>query len=92
MTLIFMEIQICPYQMERTSMMKVKNQIFNFEIFNCFWYMHAYNISLVYADVGLEKPSKMSPIAKHVLHLIDVDSPYQEGSDNKEEIARNLEG
>jgi len=34
----------------------------------------------------------MSQIARHVTRSIDAVAPYQEGSDNKEEIARNLEG
>lgn len=54
--------------------------------------MHVYNISLVYADVGPERPVGMSPISRHVPRPIDVVAPYQEGSDNEEEITRNLEG
>jgi len=60
--------------------------------FNCFYYMHAYNISLVYADVGPEWLAGMSPIARRCPHPIDAIAPYQEGSDNEEEIVRNLEG
>lgn len=54
--------------------------------------MNGYNISLVYADVGLKRPAEMSPIARSVPHPIDVVAPYQDGSDNKEEIMRNLKG
>ena len=54
--------------------------------------MRDYNISLVYADVGPEWSTGMSPIARHIPCPIDVVAPYQEGSDNEEEIARNLEG
>jgi len=54
--------------------------------------MHAYNISLFRADVGLERPARMSPISVHVPCPIDFVAPYQEGSDNEEEIMRNLEG
>lgn len=52
--------------------------------------MHAYKISLVYADVRPERPIRMSPIARCVACPIDAVIPYQEGSDNEEEIARNL--
>ena len=72
--------------------MKVKKQLFNFEIFNCFWYICSYNISLVNADVRPERLVGMSPIARHIPHPIDVVASYQEVSDNEEEIARNLEG
>ena len=73
--------------------MKVKNRNFLIlRFFNCFWYMHAYNISLVYADVGPERLAGMSPIARRIPCPIDVVTPYQEGSDNEEDIARNLEG
>ena len=44
------------------------------------------------ADVGPEHPAEMSPIARHVTYQFDVIAPYQEGSDNKEDITRNLEG
>jgi len=54
--------------------------------------MHAYNISLVYADVGPERLVRMSPIAKHYPHPIDAVTPYQDGSNNEGDIARNLEG
>ena len=54
--------------------------------------MHVYKISLVYADVGPEQTARMSPIARRYPRPIDVVAPYQEGSDNKEEIARNLDG
>lgn len=47
-----------------------------FMFLNCFWYMHAYNISLVYADVGPEGPTGMSPIARCIPHPIDVVDPY----------------
>lgn len=60
--------------------------------FNCFWYMHGYKISLVYADVGQEGPVGMSPTYRCVPHPIDVVAPYQEGSDNEEDITRNLKG
>ena len=74
-------------------MMNVKNQIFNFEMFfNCFWYICAYNISLIYVDIGLEKPDGMSPKSRRVPHPIDGVAPYQDRSDNEDEIARNLEG
>lgn len=43
------------------------------------------------ADVGLEHPIRMSPIAKHISRQFNV-TPYREGSDNKEEIAQNLKG
>ncbi len=70
-----------------------KNSFYFFLMFfNCFWYMHAYNISLVYADVGLERPAGMSMIARRVPHPINIVAPYQEGSDNEEEITRSLEG
>lgn len=54
--------------------------------------MHAYNISLVYANVRLEQLAGMSPIARCVPHCIDTVTSYQEGSDNEEEITRNLKG
>lgn len=54
--------------------------------------MHFYNISLVYADVGPEWLVGMSPISRCVPRPIDVITPYQEGSDNEEEITRNLGG
>ena len=46
----------------------------------------------VNADVGPERPTGMSPIAKCVARPVDAVIPYKEGSDNEEEIARNLEG
>lgn len=54
--------------------------------------MHAYNISLVYADVGPERLAKMSLRARCYPHPIDVVTHYQEGSNNEEEISRKLEG
>lgn len=60
--------------------------------FNCFFYICAYNISLVHVDVGPERLVGMSPIAKHVACPIDAITPYQEGRNNEKEIARNLEG
>jgi len=53
-----------------------KSNFFNFEIFFCFWYICAYNISVVNADFGPERPVGMSPIARHVPCPIDVVSPY----------------
>lgn len=38
--------------------------------------MHAYNISLVYEDVGLEWLAGISPIAKFYPLPIDVVTPY----------------
>lgn len=46
----------------------------------------------MYADVRPEWPARMSLIARHYPRPIDVVTPYQEGSDNEEEIVRNLEG
>ena len=46
----------------------------------------------VNADVGPDCPTGMSPIARRVACQVDVVTPYQEGSDNEEEIMRNLEG
>ena len=43
------------------------------------------------ADVGPQRPVGMSPIARRVDWQFDV-APYQEGSDNEEEITQNLEG
>ena len=51
----------------------------NFEIlrfFNCLWYMRAYKISLVYADVELERPTGMSLMARRIPRPIDVVAPY----------------
>lgn len=42
-------------------------------------------------DVGPERPAGTSLIARRVARQFDV-APYQEGSDNDEEIARNPEG
>lgn len=68
---------ICSYEMERTSMTKGQIKSFDFDIFLIvFWYMHAYNISFVYADVGLERLVRMSPIARCVPRPIDVVAPY----------------
>jgi len=43
------------------------------------------------ANVGPKRPARMSSIARHVAQQFDV-IPYQEGSNNEEEIAQNLEG
>lgn len=44
--------------------------------FNCFWYICAYNISLVNAEVGLEWLVWMSSIARRIPHHIDGIAPY----------------
>ena len=49
-------------------------------------------ISFINANVGPEQPAGVSPIARRIPCPIDVVTPYHEGSDNEEEIARNLEG
>ena len=44
--------------------------------FNFFWYICAYNISLVNENIGLERPARMSPIARHVPCPIIFVAPY----------------
>lgn len=43
------------------------------------------------ADVILQFPIKMSLIARHIAWNFDV-TPYQEGSENEEDIVWNLKG
>lgn len=52
--------------------------------------MHSWHFEFVIADVGLERPTGMSPIARRVAQQFYI-APYQEGVDNEEEIARNLD-
>ena len=52
-------------------------------MFITFFFINAY--------VGLENLDVMCPISRRVTHHFDV-APYQEGSDNEEEITRNLDG
>ncbi len=46
----------------------------------------------VNSDFGREHPTVTSPTARHVASQFDVIAPYQEGSENEEEIVRNIEG
>ena len=68
--------------------MKVKN---NFSIFQLFFIYVFITFCFINEDVGPEQPARMSPIVRRVTLQFDVTS-YEEGSNNEEEIARNLKG
>lgn len=53
--------------------------------------MYSWHLDSLIVDVGPEWPTDMSPIARHVSQQFEI-APYQEGIDNDEEIAQNLEG
>lgn len=69
-----------------------KNKQFWFFDFLLFLkYMHSWPFNFINADVGPKHHVGMSLITRHVARQFDV-TPYQEGSDNEEDILWNLEG
>ena len=53
--------------------------------------MYSWHFNFLNVDVWPKQPVGMSPISKRISQQFDI-APYQEGVDNEEEIAQNLEG